>query len=145
MGLGGSLLVEAAALAAVPASSLPGIPLCPGIHGRLRRAPSALEGTFSRSAVRSPSGGEGLPKVCCRRPSRFGHLCIQWSTVCGFPLHSGHVGSAVGSNKWTYALIINITASARFQMALQFAFHEKFSYNMAVSDGASDEGFRGGK
>ncbi len=32
MGLGGSLLVKAAALAAVSASSLPGIPLCPGIH-----------------------------------------------------------------------------------------------------------------
>ncbi len=35
MGLGGSLVVKAAALAAVPASSLPGIPLCPVIHRRL--------------------------------------------------------------------------------------------------------------
>ncbi len=35
MGLGGSLLVKAAALAAVSASSLPGIRFCPGIHGRL--------------------------------------------------------------------------------------------------------------
>ncbi len=35
MGLGGSLVVKAAALAAVSASSLPGIPLCPGIHRRL--------------------------------------------------------------------------------------------------------------
>ncbi len=35
MGLGGSLLVKAAALAAVSARSLPGIPLCPGIHRRL--------------------------------------------------------------------------------------------------------------
>ncbi len=34
MGLGGSLLFKAAALAAVSASSLPGIPLCPGIHRR---------------------------------------------------------------------------------------------------------------
>ncbi len=34
MGLGGSLLVKAAALAAVSASSLPGIPLRPGIHRR---------------------------------------------------------------------------------------------------------------
>ncbi len=32
MGLGGSLVVEAAALAAVSVSSLPGIPLCPGTH-----------------------------------------------------------------------------------------------------------------
>ncbi len=34
MGLGGSLLVKAAALAEVSASSLPGISLCPGIHRR---------------------------------------------------------------------------------------------------------------
>ncbi len=32
MGLGGALVGKAAALAAVSASSLPGIPLCPGIH-----------------------------------------------------------------------------------------------------------------
>ncbi len=35
MGLGGSLVVKAAALAAVSASSLLGIALCPGIHRRL--------------------------------------------------------------------------------------------------------------
>ncbi len=35
MGLGGSLLVKAAALAAVSTSLLPGIPLCPGIRRRL--------------------------------------------------------------------------------------------------------------
>ncbi len=35
MGLGGSLVVKLAALAAVSASSLPGIPLCLGIHRRL--------------------------------------------------------------------------------------------------------------
>ncbi len=34
MGLGGSLVVEAASLARVSANSLPGIPLCPGIHRR---------------------------------------------------------------------------------------------------------------
>ncbi len=34
MGLGGSLLFKVAALAAVSASSLTGIPLCPGIHRR---------------------------------------------------------------------------------------------------------------
>ncbi len=34
MGLGGSLLFKVAALAAVSASSLPGILLCPGIHRR---------------------------------------------------------------------------------------------------------------
>ncbi len=35
--MGGSLLVKAAALAAVSANSLPGIPLCPGIHRRFVR------------------------------------------------------------------------------------------------------------
>ncbi len=35
MGLGGSLLLKVAALAAVSANALPGIPLCPGIHRRL--------------------------------------------------------------------------------------------------------------
>ncbi len=35
MGLGGSPVVETAALAAVSASSLPGIPFCPGIHRRV--------------------------------------------------------------------------------------------------------------
>ncbi len=35
MGLGGSLVIKAAASAAVSASSLPGIPLCPDIHRRL--------------------------------------------------------------------------------------------------------------
>ncbi len=35
MGLGGPLVVKAAALAAVSASSLRGIPMCPGIHRSL--------------------------------------------------------------------------------------------------------------
>ncbi len=63
MGLGGSLVFAAAVLAAVSASSLPGIPLCPGIHRRvfgpgralrlsvllllMMRAPRALEGGSS--------------------------------------------------------------------------------------------------
>ncbi len=37
----------------------------------------ASASTFSGSGVRTPSGGEGLLKVCCRRTSRFGHLCSQ--------------------------------------------------------------------
>ncbi len=37
IGLGGSLVVRAAALAAVSASALPGNPLCPGIQRRLVR------------------------------------------------------------------------------------------------------------
>ncbi len=49
-------------------------------------------------------GGGGLPKVCCQRPSRFGHLCSQWSGVCGSSLHSGHVGSVAGSSRWACAL-----------------------------------------
>ncbi len=35
MGLGGPLLVVAAVLALLFASSLPGIPLCPGTHKRV--------------------------------------------------------------------------------------------------------------
>ncbi len=42
MGLGGSLVVKAAALAAVSASSLPGVPLCLGIHRRFVGAGRAL-------------------------------------------------------------------------------------------------------
>ncbi len=35
MGLGGSLVIAAAVLAAMSASSFPGIPLCPGVHRRV--------------------------------------------------------------------------------------------------------------
>ncbi len=76
----------------------------------LMRAARALEGgpsgvrTFSGSVLRTPSGVEGLPKVCCRGRPRFGHLCSQCSSVCGSSLHSGHVGSAAGSGGWAYAL-----------------------------------------
>ncbi len=43
MGLGGSLVVVAAVWAAFAASSLPGIPLCPGIHRRGVRPGRALK------------------------------------------------------------------------------------------------------
>ncbi len=29
---------------------------------------------------------------------RFGHLCSQWFTVCGFSMHRGHVGLSSGSS-----------------------------------------------
>ncbi len=64
----------------------------------------ASASTFSGSVVRTPAEGEGLPKVCCRRTLRFGHLCSQCSNVCGNSLHSGHVRSATGSTKWAYDL-----------------------------------------
>ncbi len=54
----------------------------------------ASASTFLGWALRTPSGGEGLPKVCCRRTSRFGHLCSQCSTANASSLHSGHVGPA---------------------------------------------------
>ncbi len=54
---------------------------------------------FSGSFVRTPSGGEGIPKVCYRRTSRFGDFCSQCSSM-----HSRHLGSAAGSKKWAYAL-----------------------------------------
>ncbi len=55
----------------------------------LRLTPRALEGdpkstsTFSGSVERTASGGERLPKVRCRRTSRFGHLWSQLFSVCG--------------------------------------------------------------
>ncbi len=55
-------------------------------------------------AIRTPSGDEEPPKVCCRRTPKFGHSCSQCSSVCGPLLHSGHVGSAAGSRKWANAL-----------------------------------------
>ncbi len=44
IGLGGLLVVKAAALAVVPAGSLPGIPLCLGIHRRLAGPGRAFRG-----------------------------------------------------------------------------------------------------
>ncbi len=97
--------------------------------------------TFSGSVVRTPSGDEGLPKVCCRRTSRFGHLCSQCSSVCGSSLDSGHVGSAAGTSRWAYALRSGVcparrrarrTTSALLEVAMQSAFQEKCSYTMAV-------------
>ncbi len=97
--------------------------------------------TFSGLVARTPSGGEGLPKVCCRSPSRLGHLSSQCSSVCGSSLHSGHVGSASGSRRWAYALRGGLyparrrarrTASALLEVAMQSAFQEKCSYTMAV-------------
>ncbi len=53
--------------------------------------------------------GEGLPKVCCRGTSGFGHLCSQCSSVCGSALHNGHVGSST----WAYALRIGVFADCK--------------------------------
>ncbi len=101
----------------------------------------AIVSIFSGSVVRTPSGGEGQPKVCFRRTSRFVHLCSQCSSVYGSSLHSGHVGSVAGSSKWAYALRSGVchdrrwsrrTASVRLEAAMQSAFQEKCSYTMAV-------------
>ncbi len=101
----------------------------------------ASASTFTGSVVRTPRGGEGLPKACCRGTSMFGHLCSQCSGVCGSSLHSGHVGSAAGSSRWTYALRSGVcparrrarrTASALLELAMLSAFQEKCSYTMAV-------------
>ncbi len=110
----------------------------------LRRARRALE--------RGPSGRHHLLGVCredsewgrgttkCALP-RFGHHCSQWSTVCGLSFHSWHVGSAAGPKKRANALRSGVwpdlrrarrTASARFVVAMQSAFQEKFSYTMAT-------------
>ncbi len=77
-------------------------------------------------------------------------------------MYSGHTGLATGTTKCEYALIGGLclnrkragrTASVRFEVAMQSAFHEKCSYTMAIptavwwriGDGASDEGFNGCK
>ncbi len=96
---------------------------------------------LSGSVMRTLSGGEGLPKVCCRRTLRFGHLCSQCSRVCGSSLHSERVRSSAESSKWAYALRIGVcpihgrarrTASALLKVVMQSAFQEKYSYTMAV-------------
>ncbi len=65
MGLGGSLLFKAAALAAVSATSLPGIPLCPGVHKRfvgpdraLRRDPPSETWSTRLVMPAQPAPGE---------------------------------------------------------------------------------------
>ncbi len=113
----------------------------------LRRAPRILENGPSdlqhllAVGVRTPSWGEGLPKVCFRRTLRLGHLCSQCSSVCGSSLHSGHEGSASGSSRWAYALRSGVcparrwarrTVAALLEVALQSAFQEKCSYTMAA-------------
>ncbi len=106
----------------------------------------AIASIFSGSVVRTPSGGEGLPKVCFRRKSRFGHLRRHFSSVCG---SSSHVGSVSRSSKWAYALRSGVchdrrwsrrTASVRLEAAMQSAFQEKFSDTMAVR-GPLDRGW----
>ncbi len=42
--------------------------------------------------MRTPIEDEWLPKVCCWRKSRLGHLCFQCSIVCGSSIHGGHIG-----------------------------------------------------
>ncbi len=76
-----------------------------GGHRRPYKVALASASTFSGSVVRTPSGGKGLPKMCCRRTSRLGHLCSQCSCVCGSFLHSGHVGSAAGSRRTAFAML----------------------------------------
>ncbi len=70
--------------------------------------------------------------MCCRRASRFGHLCSQCSSVCGSSLHSGHVGSAAGSSRWAYALRSGVCPARRRARRTASAFLENCSYIMAV-------------
>ncbi len=90
----------------------------------------------SGSVVRIPSWDEGLPKMCCRRTSKFGHICSQCSRVCGSSSHSGHVGSAAGSSEWAYALRNGMcpdrSRARRTEVAMQSAIQEKCSHTMAV-------------
>ncbi len=58
--------------------------------------------------------------MCCRRTSRFGHLCSQCSSFCGSSLHSGHVGSP------------GDLVGALLEVAMQSDIQEKFSSTMTV-------------
>ncbi len=69
--------------------------------------------TFSGSVVSTSSRSEELSKVRCWGISGFGHYYSQWSTVCESSLHSGHVGLAVGSNKWAYAVSSGVCPDRR--------------------------------
>ncbi len=98
----------------------------------LRRALRALEG--------GPSKRQHLPGVG-REDSE--HVCSQCSTICGSSIHREYVWSTDRSNKWAYALSRGVCpdlkrarrmAAALFEVALQPAFSEKFSYTMAVWD-----------
>ncbi len=109
----------------------------------IRRVPRALEGGPSErqhllGAGREDSEwGEGLPKVRCRRTSRFGHLFSQCPSASVASMHNGYVGSAARSSQWMYALRSGVrpdrrrvrrTASARLKVAMQLAFQAKFSH-----------------
>ncbi len=94
----------------------------------------ASANTFSGSLVRTPSGGEALPRVCGRRKPIIGHFCSQCFSICGFSLHSGHEGSSAGSSKWAYDLSSGVcpnrrwargTVSARLEETMQSAFQVK--------------------
>ncbi len=66
MGLGGSLVVETAALAALSVSSLPGIHLCPGIHRRPVGPGRGILGDGSLEAdVHGVVGGGPLKNASC--------------------------------------------------------------------------------
>ncbi len=105
-----------------------------------------------------PEWDEGLPKVCCRRISQFGHLCCQCSSVCGSSLHSGHVGSAAGSSKWVYALRSGVCPDRRrarerllpcwrwrCSLSSRSNSHTQWPVGRRISEGGSVESFRGGK
>ncbi len=110
----------------------------------LRRARRALEGGPSGRhhllGVGREDSGWGWGTTEGALP-RFWHHCSQRSTVCGPSFHSWHVGSAVGPYKRAHALRSSVcpdrrqarrTAPARFVVAMQSAFQEKFSYTMAT-------------
>ncbi len=73
----------------------------------------------------------------------------NFSSVCGSSLYNGHVGSAAGSSKWTYALRGGVcpdrrrarrTVPALLEVAMQSAFQEKYWYTRAfrgLLDGGS--------
>ncbi len=72
VGLGGPLVVLATVLALVSASSLPGIPLCPGTHKRVVGPGRAL-----RSYLRWRISGDRR-SIVLRSDSKSAHIVSEW-------------------------------------------------------------------
>ncbi len=99
MGLEGSLLVKAAALVAVSASSLPGIPVAEPLEPKVYPSVTLTSASaLSGSVVRTLRDGEGLPKMFCLVVSSLGYLRSQFPTqgVCG-----GVEEIGVGFQQWS--------------------------------------------
>ncbi len=109
----------------------------------LTRVPRGLEGCPSEHqhilgvSHEDSMWDEGGPKVRCQWKLKFKDLWRQYFSVCGSYRNCVCIGSAAGSNIWTYALGSDVCpdrrrdgtrASTRFEVALQSDLQKKFLY-----------------